>query len=55
MSSDRVAWPDRDDVGVVVGCALSEVPMWPVPVVVLDVLGEQRSELAFVPDDRAVE
>lgn len=52
--SDRVAWADRNDVGVVVGCALVDPTMRAMLVVVVDVLDEQRFDLAFVPDDRAI-
>ena len=55
VASDRLAWPIVDDVVGVVGCALVEAAVGSVGVVVLEVLVEQSSELAFVPDDRAVE
>ena len=50
-----MAWPDRDDFGGVVGCALVDSAVGTVAVVVLDVLDEQCSELVLVQDDRAVE
>ena len=51
VSLDRVAWPDRRDEMIIVGCALVDPAMWPVVVVVIDVLDEQRVQLVFVPDD----
>jgi hypothetical protein len=53
MSSDRLAGPVRDDVGV--GCSLAERLVGPVGVVVLDVLAEEPFELAAVPDEGAIE
>jgi hypothetical protein len=47
-------WVDRDDVGAVRG-GLTERPVGTLLVVVVDVVDEQRSELAFVPDDCAVQ
>ena len=55
MSLDRVAWPDRRDEMIIVGCVLVDPAMWPVVVVVIDVLDEQRVQLALVPDDCPVE
>jgi hypothetical protein len=43
-----------DDVDVV-GCALIDPSVWAVLVVVIDVLEVQSLQLAFVPDDGAVE
>lgn len=40
VSLDRVAWPDRCDEMIIVGCALVDPAMWPVVVVVIDVLDE---------------
>jgi hypothetical protein len=54
-SLDRVAWPDRGDDVDVVGCALIDLSVWAVLVVVIDVLEVQSLQLAFVPDDGAVE
>ena len=53
MTPDRVAWPDRENVGVIVGCALVDGAMWPMFVVLLDVLDEPRSELAFACGNRS--
>ena len=36
---------------IIVGCVLVDPAMWPVVVVVIDVLDEQRVQLVFVPDD----
>ena len=55
VSLDRVAWPDRRDEMTIVWCALVDPAMWPVVVVVIDVLDEQRVQLVFVPDDRPIE
>ncbi len=40
---------------VVVWCSLVDASVGSIGVVVLDVLVEQSSELAFVPDDRPVQ
>ena len=50
-SSDRLAGFDLSG-DLIVGGALGEAAVWPVGVVVVDILDEQRAELAFVPDDR---
>ena len=55
MSWDRLAFADRDDVLSVVGCSLAESLVWPMRVVVLDVLIEEPSELALVPDDCSIQ
>lgn len=53
---DRLAWPSRaDDVVGVIGGSLVQSAVWPVLVVVIGLLDEQRVESTFVPDDRAVE
>ena len=54
LTLDQVALPDRDNVGVVVGCALVDPAMGAVAVVVVDVLENQGSEPPLVPDDGAV-
>lgn len=48
-------WSDRGDVAGVVRGSLPDSSMWPSGVVVLDVLLEQASELALVPDDGSVQ
>ena len=55
MSFDRLAWADRHDVDFVVRCTLVDTTVGAVTVVLVDVLDDQRPELAFVPDDRAVQ
>ena len=55
-SFDRVTGPDRGDDGDVVdGRSLVDPSVRSVLVVVVDVLVKERTELAFVPDDRAIE
>ena len=50
-----LAVPDRDDLVGVVGCALVDRAVGPVVAVVIDVGGEESSELGFAPDEGAVE
>ena len=40
---DRVAWPDRRDEMIIFGCALVDPAMWPVVVVLIDVLAREKS------------
>ena len=54
-SFDPLAWADRDNVDGVVGCVLVDTAVGAVLVVMVDVLGEQGSELFLVSDDGAVE
>lgn len=42
VSLDRVAWPGRRKELIIAGCSLVDPAMWPVVVVVIDVLDEQR-------------
>lgn len=55
MTLDWLAWPDRGDVFGVVWCSLVDSAVGPTGVLVLDVVLEQSSELAFVPDDGSVQ
>jgi len=55
VSLDRVALPDRDDFPNVVRCPLVQRAVWPMRVVVLDVLAKETSELGLVPDDGPVQ
>ena len=52
---DRLARSDRDDDARVVGGALVEAAVGPLAVVVVDELAEEDAELAFVPDEGAVQ
>jgi hypothetical protein len=55
VTSDRFAWADPRDAVEIVGRALVQASVGSVRVVVLVVLLDKHTQLAFVPDDGAVE